>query len=145
DRARRQLNRFHSMWLGYRTIPHDATLNAAFQLETETLIERVIFDEPASYLQLFRSDETYLNDLLAAHYDLPAPSGGEGWVSYSAGTGDNAAGRVGGGILSHGSVLSAFSKFSDTSPTQRGIFVRTRLMCQAVPPPPATVDVDQPP
>jgi hypothetical protein len=42
-------------------------------------------------------------------------------------------------------VLSGFSKFSDTSPTQRGIFVRTRLLCQDVEPPPANVDVDQPP
>jgi hypothetical protein len=49
------------------------------------------------------------------------------------------------GILSHGSVLAAFSKFSDTSPTQRGIFVQTRLLCNKVAPPPANVNVDQPP
>ena len=54
-----------------------------------------------------------------------------------------ASGRA--GILSHGSVLAAFSKFSDTSPTQRGIFVQTRLLCNEVRPPPANVNVDQPP
>jgi hypothetical protein len=42
-------------------------------------------------------------------------------------------------------VLAAFSKFSDTSPTQRGIFVQTRLLCNVVSPPPANVNVDQPP
>jgi hypothetical protein len=42
-------------------------------------------------------------------------------------------------------VLSAFNKFSDTSPTQRGIFVRTRLMCDRVDPPPPAVVADQPP
>ena len=42
-------------------------------------------------------------------------------------------------------VLAAFSKFSDTSPTQRGILVQTRLLCNVVPPPPANVNVDQPP
>lgn len=136
--ARRQLNRFHAMWLGYRAIPHDAELNAAFQLETQTLIEQVVFDEPQNYLNLFTSPTTYVSELLAEHYGLPEPSGGVGWVSYPSGSG-----RA--GILSHGSVLSAFSKFSDTSPTQRGIFVRTRLLCQEVPPPPPTVDVDQPP
>jgi hypothetical protein len=47
--------------------------------------------------------------------------------------------------LSHGAVLSAFGKFSDTSPTQRGIFVRTRLMCEVVAPPPPNVNSDQPP
>jgi hypothetical protein len=42
-------------------------------------------------------------------------------------------------------VLAAFSKFSDTSPTQRGIFVQTRLLCNTILPPPANVNVDQPP
>jgi hypothetical protein len=142
-RSKRQLARFHSMWLGYRAIPHDAALNAAFQMETEALISRVVFDEPQNYLTLFLSPETYLNDQLALHYGLAAPPGGEGWVRYADDNSPNGTRRA--GILSHGSVLSGFSKFSDTSPTQRGIFVRTRLMCLDVPPPPATVDVDQPP
>ncbi len=136
-RARDQLRRFHAMWLGYRIIPHDAALVANFSMETSALIDRVVFEEPQDYTNLFTFDETYLNDDLAAHYGLPAPSGGEGWVPY----GDS--GRA--GILSHGAVLSAFAKFADTSPTQRGILIRTRLMCQVIPPPPATVNVDQAP
>ncbi len=137
-RAQRQLNRFHSMWLGYRAIPHDAELNAAFQAETEALIERVVFDQAGDFLQLFSSPETYLTTALAEHYGLPPPDNGEGWVSYPTDSG-----RA--GILSQGSVLSGFSKFTDTSPTQRGIFVQTRLLCNEIPPPPPTVDVDQPP
>jgi hypothetical protein len=137
QRARASLHRFHAMWLGYRAIPASAELVAAFNLETTTLIDRVVFDEPSSYLSLFTAPDTYLNDVLAEHYGLPAPAGGEGWVDY----GDS--GRA--GILSHGSVLAAFGKFSDTSPTQRGIFVQTRLLCNEVLPPPANVNVDQPP
>jgi hypothetical protein len=136
-RARTQLERFHSMWLGYRAIPAAANLAAAFGLETKHLIEKVVFDQPSSYLDLFTSNQTYVNDLLAAQYGLTPPAGGEGWVSYAD---DKRA-----GILSHGSVLAAFSKFSDTSPTQRGIFVQTRLLCNKVLPPPANVNVDQPP
>jgi len=41
--------------------------------------------------------------------------------------------------------LSAFSKFTDTSPTQRGKFIRTRLLCQEIPRPPANVMADKPP
>jgi hypothetical protein len=137
QRARDTLHRFHAMWLGYRAIPASPELVLAFDLETSSLIDRVVFDEPSSYLSLFTSPDTYLNDLLAEHYGLPAPAGGEGWVDY----GDS--GRA--GILSHGSVLGAFGKFSDTSPTQRGIFVQTRLLCNEVLPPPANVNVDQPP
>lgn len=137
EKARVQLHRFHAMWLGYRSIPHAAELVAAFNRETSALIDRVVLDEPGSYLRLFTMDETYVDDMLADHYGLPRPPGGEGWVSYE-GTG-----RA--GILGHGALLAAFSKFEDTSPTQRGILVRTRLMCEEVPHPPPNVDTDQPP
>ena len=137
-RSNQQLYRFHAMWLGYRAIPHDAALVAELNRETTALIDRVALEPGRSYMELFTSTETYVSDTLADHYGLPRPaSGGEGWVSY----GDT--GRA--GILSHGSVLAGFSKFTDTSPTQRGIFVRTRLMCEVIPPPPPTVDVDQAP
>lgn len=137
ERARTQLHRFHAMWLGYRAIPVSAQLASAFNRETSALIDRVILDEPGDYVRLFTMDETFVDDALASHYGLPSPVGGEAWVSYE-GTG-----RA--GILGHGSLLAAFSKFADTSPTQRGILVRTRLMCQAVPPPPPNIDADQPP
>jgi uncharacterized protein DUF1588/uncharacterized protein DUF1592/uncharacterized protein DUF1595/uncharacterized protein DUF1585 len=137
-RAKSQIHRFHAMWLGYRAIPHSAELVAAFEKETNALIDRVIFDRKESYLQLFLESETYLDPYLADHYQLPHPQGAEGWVPYP-----DASRRA--GILSHGSVLSAFSKFTDTSPTQRGILVRNRLMCQRILPPPPTVNTDRPP
>ena len=43
-------------------------------------------------------------------------------------------------------MLSAGAKFGDTSPTQRGIFVRSRLLCEQIQRPrPPNVDVDQKP
>jgi hypothetical protein len=136
-KARGQLHRFHAMWLGYRSIPHTPELVAAFNRETSALIDRVVLDDPGSYLRLFTMGETFVDDTLADHYGLPRPTDGEGWVSYE-GTG-----RA--GILGHGALLAAFSKFEDTSPTQRGILVRTRFMCEEVPRPPPEVDADQPP
>jgi hypothetical protein len=137
DRAKSQLHRYHAMWLGYRGIPHGQELVTAFNTETSALIDRVVFEDQASYIELFTSGETYVDDFLAGHYGLPAPAGGQGWVSY----GDT--GRA--GILSHGSVLAAFSKFTDTSPTQRGILISERLRCVEIPVPPPTVDADNPP
>ena len=136
DRARDQLHRWHAMWLGYRGIPHEAELVAALDRETTALIDRVVFDDRVSYLELFTSTQTYVDDYLAAHYGFPAPAGGEGWIDYPP---DRA------GILSHGSVLAAFSKFTDTSPTQRGILIATRLQCDVIPQPPPEVDSDNPP
>lgn len=136
DKAMGQLHRYHAMWLGYRAIPHDADLIAAFNAETTALIDRVVFEDRDAYSSLFTAPETFVDTALAEHYGLEAPAGGEGWVSYGP---DRA------GILSHGSVLAAFSKFTDTSPTQRGIFIAERLRCNEIPAPPPTVDADNPP
>jgi hypothetical protein len=137
-RARQRVERFHALWLGFHQLPHAADLTGELRTETAALIDRVVFGEPSSYFELFQSEESFLTPFLADHYGLPAPSTPSGeWVSY----GDS--GRK--GILSHGSVLSAGAKFADTSPTQRGIFVRTRLLCQAIVPPPPNVDADNPP
>ncbi len=137
-RARSQVQRFHSLWLGYRAIPQPADIAALFNAETTKLLDTVIFDAPSAYFDVFTSPRTYLTTALAAIYGLPAPPGGAGWVTYGP-TSSRA------GILSHGTVLASFSKFSDTSPTQRGILVQTRLMCNIILSPPATVNVDQPP
>jgi hypothetical protein len=137
DRAKLQMRRFHAMWLGHRILPQPAELVRAFSNETGALIDRVIFDEPQSYYNMLTMPETYLDNDLADHYGLPRPEGGEGWVTYE--------GPARAGILSHGSVLASFAKFADTSPTQRGILIRTRLMCDTIDPPPPTLDVDSPP
>ena len=136
--ARDRIDYFHALWLGYHQLPHPANLTSAMRAESAALVERVTSNPTSDYFDLFRSEETKVNDLLADHYGLPRPGSSTGaWVSY--GTNPRR------GILSHGSVLSAGAKFDDTSPTLRGIFVRTRLLCETIPPPPPTVNVDKPP
>lgn len=133
ERAKARVGRFHALWLGYETLPHSPDLTTAMQAETQALIDKVIFDDAMPWQELLRSSETYVDTTLAEHYGLPAPAT-PGWVDYAD------SGRR--GLLSHGSFLSAMSKIDDSSPTKRGILVRTRLMCQVIPPPPPTVDVD---
>jgi hypothetical protein len=109
-------------------------------LETSTLLKKVILDEKRPWTDVLLAEETFLTPELATHYGLPAPAGGQpGWVPY----GDS--GRR--GLLSHGTFLSAVAKFNDTSPTQRGLLIRTRLFCQVInkPPPDLMVNVDMPP
>ncbi len=136
-RVHEHVDRFHSLWLGYAELPHPQDLTNAMRTETAALVERVVFEDQASWLELFTSTETYIDALLAEHYGLPAPQGGAGWVSY----GDS--GRM--GILSHGSFLSVAANVGDTSPTKRGKFIREQLMCQPIPPPPPNVMADNGP
>jgi hypothetical protein len=136
-RSRERVQRFHALWLGYEQLPHDPVLTLAMKKESAALVDRVVFEKKASWFDLFKSNDTYVNTTLATHYGLPAPAAGEGWVSYE--------GTKRKGLLSHGSFLSIAGKFSDTSPTQRGIVIRARLLCQDIPPPPPGVVTDAPP
>lgn len=135
-RSRRQLDRFHAMWLGYDELPHAPALTQAMRSETAALLERVVFDEQSSWLDLFTAQQTYIDDTLATHYGL-TPPGQPAWVDYE--------GTERQGILSHGSFLSVAGNPGDTSPTKRGKLIRNRLLCQAIPPPPPDAEADAPP
>lgn len=138
DEGRTSIGRFHGLWLGYHQLA-DEGLSGAMLGETQALIERNIFEERLPWSELLTATETYVTAELAEHYGIPEPDGGEGWVDYEE------SGR--GGLLSHASFLSVGVKFGDTSPTQRGLLVRTRLFCQEIPLPAddLMVDVDEPP
>lgn len=140
ERALSRLSLFHSMWLSYEQLPVSAELAQAMSSETNSLLDRVLLQEARPWSDLLLAEETFLTPELAAHYELPAPSEpGGSWVSYGE------SGRR--GLLSHGTFLSAVSKFGDTSPTQRGLLIRTRLFCETIakPPPELNVNVDEPP
>lgn len=138
-RARERVDRFHAMWLGWYKLPHSQELTDALRTETRLFLDHHLFDAPVPWLDLFTASGTFLDPWLAEHYGLPAPPGeGWAWVDYPADSERT-------GLLSHGAFLSVGAKFDDTSPTQRGKLIRTRLFCQAVAPPPPDVNVDEPP
>jgi hypothetical protein len=126
-RAVTQMARFHAMWLGYQNEQRLPTsLAVAMRAESDRLVQRVVFDDRQAWRTLFTSEQTFVTSALAMHYGLTAPANAMGdWVPY----GDSSRR----GILSHATVLAASSpKPGDTSPTQRGIFVRTRLLCETI-------------
>jgi len=86
--------------------------------------------------ELLTSSVSFVDPRLAALYELQAPVlDGFGQVQLP----DERR-----GILGHASVLSVHSHSTRTSATGRGLFVRTALLCQAVPEPPADVDTSLP-
>jgi hypothetical protein len=91
--------------------------------------------EPARRVtDLFEADFTFANDVLAKHYGLPAMSGSSMRKVVLTGTTERF------GLLTHASGLTAFSVPERTSPTRRGLFVLSRLLCTPIPPPPPDVD-----
>jgi Protein of unknown function (DUF1592)/Protein of unknown function (DUF1588)/Protein of unknown function (DUF1595)/Protein of unknown function (DUF1585)/Protein of unknown function (DUF1587) len=135
-KARLQWERFHAQWLGYETAVLPTNLASDMHKESDKLVDRIVFDEDSDWLNLLRSDETYLTPQLAQSYGI-AGVAKEGWVKYSGGRG--------GGVLAHATFLSQGSKFGDTSPTLRGYETFKRLLCGNLGPVPDDVDVSSPP
>lgn len=132
ERAKVRVQRFHAMWMGYEVMAIGGDLGDAMRAETGALINRVVFDEERPWQELFRSSETYVDDVLAEHYGIEAPDNPTGdWVDYGE------SGRA--GVLSHGTFLSNGFKDGDTSPIVRGQVISTMLLCLEVPEPPPNV------
>ena len=137
-RAAQQLERLHAQWLSYETIPAPGNLPELLATETGARLRRVVLEERRPWLEIFTFPETYVDAELANHYGLTPPPGEAGWVAYAPD------GRRG-GILSHGSYLSGYTNFGDTSPVLRGRDVLHRLLCREIPPPPPDVNSAEPP
>jgi len=100
--------------------------------ELHRVLTEAIFERPETrWRDLFDADATYLDPTLAAHYGLSAPAG--------AGFSRVALPAARRGLLALGAVAASHGHGGNTSPTLRGLFVRQRLLCGAIPPPPAGV------
>jgi len=138
-KAREVVRRFHLQWLGVANLPSRtkeepafAGLAPAMVEETARMAEWTVFDGNGDARRLFDGRTTFLNGSLAAHYGLV---GFDGEDFVKADTERTA--RV--GVLTQGSVLSAWSKYDQSSPVLRGKLVRERFLCTTPPPPPGNI------
>jgi hypothetical protein len=123
-------------WLGVRKVDEaapsaelfpdwDSGLRSSMREEMARFVANVLRAD-RSALELFTTDETFVDARLAEHYGLPAPDG-EGFSSV----------RVPErrGLLGRGGLLAALSLPTRTSPVLRGNWVLGNVLC--APPPPA--------
>ncbi|MFT3765236.1 MAG: DUF1592 domain-containing protein [Minicystis sp.] len=145
--------RFVEAWLGLdrlANVPKDATVYPTFDAairdamkgELTRFVRGVVRDGTGSLKELFTTRTTYVNDTLADFYGLPkpgSPADAEGYHETSLeGTGR-------GGLITLGAVLATFAHPNESSPIHRGKFVRERLLCQPLQPPPPSVNASPPP
>ena len=139
--ARAHLGDFALMWLGAERVrdePKSPTLFPAFDdalrralvAEVAAFYADLVLDSGGKVGDLMTASTQWVDASLAAHYGLPAPSGGGKGLQQVKGDGKRA------GVLGLGAVLSATAHSDQTSPSRRGLFVRTRLLCHELPPPP---------
>lgn len=148
-RARVGLRSFVTQWLGLGDLDqlskdpklftyYTPDLGPAAREETLRVFERIVFDEKADFRDVFTTRRTFVNPKLASMYQVPAPTNeGYGEVELPA-DGPRA------GLLGHISILAQYAHPVSSSATLRGKFIRTRLLCGEIPPPPVNVNTALP-
>jgi hypothetical protein len=123
-------------WLGVRKVDEaapsaelfpdwDSGLRSSMREEMALFVTSVLRAD-RSALDLFLTDETFVDARLAEHYGLPAPEG-EGFSPVQVPERP--------GLLARGGLLAALSLPTRTSPVLRGNWVLGNVLC--APPPPA--------
>lgn len=110
----------------------DEELRAAMQTETRLFFQEFL-KTGLSVTEMLDTDFTFVDDRLAEHYGVSAPSPGEfAKVTFANGE------RV--GLLTQGSILTVTSYPTRTSPVKRGKWILGQVLCSAPPPPPPGVE-----
>jgi hypothetical protein len=112
------------------------SLRLAFFQETQHLIDDVLWKNPRSYLELFTTNKTFVNQELATKvYGVPFTGAAGGWMPLTLPDSRPAA-----GILTQGSLLAGKAKANTGSVVKRGKSLRVNFLCLTSPPPPPTSD-----
>jgi len=148
-RARRAVQDFFSQYLYLKQLARaerdperypgaSPELIAAMETEVRLLVDDLVFRRNADIRRLFSDRRGYVNADLAALYGVDAPGASEvSFVPVDFGPDIPRA-----GVLTLGAFLTMNAHPTETSPTLRGKYVRERVLCQSVPPPPDDIDLN---
>jgi hypothetical protein len=148
-RSRASVAGFFRQWLGtagFQFTNKDSAVYPTFNdpirnamiAEADAFVNAVVFSGTRTFAELFEADYVYVNDVLAPFYGLPAVAGPQP-RRVPAG-----AARSRGGLLTLGAVVGMHAHSNESSPVRRGAFVRTRLLCQTLQPPPENLNIMPP-
>jgi hypothetical protein len=115
------------------TMDPNHTIGASMKSEVIDIVNRIALREPTDMRTLFTTQTTAVNTDLANLYGLTSTSPVALQLAQLPADGPRA------GILTTGALLTLNNRPNRTSPTIRGLFIRQRLLCGTVPPPPAGV------
>ncbi|MBK8254712.1 MAG: DUF1592 domain-containing protein [Polyangiaceae bacterium] len=143
-RARDAIQRYFAQYLDLRRLEgitrdpqnyplYTPTLKAAMLHEVQLLVDDIV-TRGGDARSLFSSEETFVTSELATLYGVEAP-GADLTTFVKVHLPEERA-----GILTLGAFLTMNAHETDTSPTARGKYVRERVLCQVVQPPPPNVD-----
>jgi hypothetical protein len=136
---------FFDQWLGLGMLD-SATKDPAFfpnyndalrdsmAEERRRFVTHVVWEDDARLETLLTANYSFLNGPLAKLYGATGAPGDEATYKQVA---LDPAQRA--GVMTQGAMLAAFARPDESSPVKRGKWVRTRMLCQDLPDPPANV------
>ena len=140
-KGRQALDQFFEEWLRFDRVVNAVKsgryreftpeLALAMAEETRTMLHHLVWND-RNFMESLTADYSFLTSELAEIYGVPAPKDQFEMVKFPSDS-------QRAGILGQGTFLASTAGPTDTSPTARGIFIRERLLCQHVPPPPPGV------
>ena len=133
------LNRLHRIELDIERYPtFSKALIEAMETEIKLLVDDLVYRREGDIRQLLSQKKAYVNRLLAEHYGVSLDNGSP--IIFEQIELPSESPRV--GFLGLGAFLTMNAHPTDTSPTLRGKYIRERLLCQIVPPPPENIDLN---
>jgi len=148
DRAKKQLGEFSLQWLrsdnllsafkdqGVYPLFSDAVRKGMIE-EQQRFFTDVVLTREGKFGELYTADYIFADQTLARYYGLNSSSN-EFTKIQTTPESDR------GGILGLGAVMAAHASSMESSPIKRGVFVRDRLLCQDLTPPPPSLDTTPP-
>lgn len=141
------LDRFFREWMRFDGVPafdkdpalfpgYDDALAAAMDEELTRFVDGVLRSDAPTLRTLLTSSATEVDATLAAFYGVDAPA--DGWAPTTLPSAERP------GLLSRPALLAEHSTASSSAPIFRGRLVRTQLLCDVIPPPPADAMANAP-
>lgn len=136
------LKKLEDVWRDPQDYPaFSPELIEAMRVETLLLVDEVVFERDQDVRALFSTRRTHVNDALAALYGVEAPGASPyAFVPVEL----PAASKRSAGLLTLSAFLAMNAHPAETSPTLRGKYLRERIFCETVPPPPANASLELP-
>ena len=138
DSSKSVLGDFVGSWLGTGSLevatkdqdiyPGFAQLVPAMKAEMNETFSYIMTQPEESFSSLYTANFTFVNQLLAEHYNI---AGVTGETMQKVDTTER------GGILANGAFMSRWAEVAESHPILRSVRVRRRMLCQEQPDPPA--------
>jgi hypothetical protein len=146
-RAEQSIRQFHRQWLGlddFDSVVKDAdkfpTFESSMTDDWRKSLVRFVLDtylsDGGDFEALMTSPTVYLSDQLAELYGLPTRDDGQD--AYALPEHERA------GLITQPGLMALLSNANQASPIRRGVWIREKLFCQHIPPPPPNL-VTEPP